>query len=141
MSYKMILAVNFTPERIKNLKLLALLTKAQLKIVTEEEKKETVGELLGLGEEEIKEIAALRKESDEGTDAGVDEASKPITMEAVILLGFDSPALNLLLNGIRRGPLKNIPLKAGVTPNNITWTIDTILQELAKEYAYFKGQK
>ena len=64
-----------------------------------------------------------------------------VTKEAIILCGFDSSALNVLLNGIRRGPLKSIPLKAGVTPNNISWNIYTILQEISKEHDYFEAQK
>ena len=100
MAFKMILAVNFTPERFKQLKLLGLLTKAQVKAVTEEEKDDTVGKVLGLTEE-----------------------------------------VNLLLDAIRRGRLKNIPLKAMVTPTNISWTINTILQELNKEHEYFKNMK
>ena len=40
MAFKMILAVNFTPDRLKQLKLLGMLTKSQVKAVTEEEKEE-----------------------------------------------------------------------------------------------------
>ena len=46
MAYRMMLAVNFTPERLNLLKLLGLLTKSQIKVVAEEEKTETVGKLL-----------------------------------------------------------------------------------------------
>ena len=56
MAYRIMLAVNFTPERLKQLKLLGLLTKSQIKAVKEEEKQETVGKLLGLTDEEIEEI-------------------------------------------------------------------------------------
>ena len=66
MAFKMILAVNFTPERLKQLKLLGMLTKAQVKAVTEEEKDETVGKVLGLTDEEIEEIAAMKTETTEG---------------------------------------------------------------------------
>ena len=63
MAYRMMLAVNFTTERLKQLKLLGLLTKSQVKAVKEEEKKETVGKLLGLTDEEIEEIAAAKVET------------------------------------------------------------------------------
>lgn len=38
MPYRMMLAVNFTPERLDQVKLLALLTKSKVKAVTEAEK-------------------------------------------------------------------------------------------------------
>ena len=131
MAYRMMLAVNFTPERLSLLKLLGLLTKSQIKVVAEEEKTETVGKLLGLSDDEIAEIAANKVETSETKvheDMGEDEALEPVTKEALILCGFDNKAVNLLLDGIRRGRLKSVPLKAMVTPNNISWTIDTILQ-------------
>ena len=64
MALKMILAINFMPERIKQLKLLALLTKSQIRIVTENDMDKTVGELLGFTEEEIENISALKKQAD-----------------------------------------------------------------------------
>ncbi|MGE1062408.1 DUF3783 domain-containing protein [Megasphaera paucivorans] len=143
MALKMILAINFIPERIKQLKLLALLTKSQIRIVTENDMDKTVGELLGFTEEEIENISALKKQEEKKDIPENQElmAAMEVTKEAIILCGFDSSALNVLLNGIRRGPLKNIPLKAGVTPNNISWNIYTILQEISKEHDYFEAQK
>ncbi len=144
MSYRMMLAVNFTPERIKLLKLLAMLTKAQIKTVAEEEKTETVGKLLGLSEDEIAEIASAKSEgksTDVHENIEDDAMLEPVTKEALILCGFDNHAVNLLLDGIRRGRLKNVPLKAAVTPTNISWTIHTILQELSKEHEYFHKQR
>ena len=67
MAFKMILAVNFTPDRLKQLKLLGMLTKSQVKAVTEEEKEETVGKVLGLTEEEVAEIAAMKGDAQEQT--------------------------------------------------------------------------
>ena len=61
MPYRMMLAVNFTPERLDQVKLLALLTKSKVKAVKEEEKNETVGKVLGLTDEEIAEIAAMKQ--------------------------------------------------------------------------------
>ena len=109
MAYRMMLAVNFTPERLSLLKLLGLLTKSQIKVVAEEEKTETVGKLLGLSDDEIAEIAANKVETSETKvheDMGEDEALEPVTKEALILCGFDNKAVNLLLDGIRRGRLK-----------------------------------
>lgn len=144
MAYRMMLAVNFTSERLKQLKLLGMLTKSQVKAVKEDEKKETIGTLLGLTEEEIQEIAKAKVETSptkvhETIDE--DDTLQPVTKEAIILCGFDHPTVNLLLDAIRRGRLKNVSLKAMVTPNNISWTVDTILQELSKEHEYFHKKR
>ena len=63
----MMLAVNFTPERLELVKLLALLTKSKVKAVTEDEKSETVGKVLGLTDDEIAEIAAMKQETEQIT--------------------------------------------------------------------------
>lgn len=144
MPYRMMLAVNFTPERLDQVKLLALLTKSKVKAVTEAEKDETVGKVLGLTDEEIAEIAAMKQETEQTKvheQMNEDEKLPHVTKEALILCGFDNQAVNLLLSSIRRGRLKNVPLKAMLTPNNISWTIETILQELSKEHEYFHKKR
>ncbi|MCI6299806.1 DUF3783 domain-containing protein [Megasphaera sp.] len=144
MPYRMMLAVNFTPERLELVKLLALLTKSKVKAVTEDEKSETVGKVLGLTDDEITEIAAMKQETEQTKvheQMNEDENLPPVTKEALILCGFDNKAVNLLLSSIRRGRLKNVPLKAMLTPNNISWTIETILQELSKEHEYFHKKR
>ena len=140
MPYRMMLAVNFTPERLEQLKLLALLTKSKIKAVTDDEKGETVGKVLGLTDEEIAEISAMRQDTEEAR-VHENENLPPVTKEAIILCGFDHKVVNLLLDSIRRGRLKNVPLKAMLTPNNISWTIETILQELSKEHEYFHKKR
>lgn len=144
MPYRMMLAVNFTPERLELVKLLALLTKSKVKAVTEDEKSETVGKVLGLTDDEIAEIAAMKQETEQTKvheQMNEDENLPPVTKETLILCGFDNQAVNLLLSSIRRGRLKNVPLKAMLTPNNISWTIETILQELSKEHEYFHKKR
>ena len=146
MAYRIMLAVNFTAERLKQLKLLGLLTKSQVKAVKANEMNESVGKLLGLTEKEIAEIAAAKVKTEATKiheNVSEDDQLKPVTKEAIILCGFDHPAVNLLLDAIRRVRLKNVPLKAMLTPNNISWTVHTILQELSKEDEYFhkKGKK
>ena len=144
MAYRMMLAINFTPERIQYLKLLGLLVKSQIRLVKEEEKGETVGKLLGLTDEEIADIAANKVETSETkVHENMEDykTEEPVKKEALILCGFDNKTVNLLLDGIRRGRLKSVPLKAMVTPNNISWSIETILQELSKEHEYFHKKR
>ena len=90
------------------------------------------------------EIAAMKQETEQTKvheQMNEDENLPPVTKEALILCGFDNQAVNLLLSSIRRGRLKNVPLKAMLTPNNISWTIETILQELSKEHEYFHKKR
>ena len=134
MSYRTVLALNFDAERLRLLKHVSLISKAAVRAVTEEEKDETVGELLGLSEDEIKEIAA--QESEEGV--AIPEGAKPVTKEAIVLCGFDRSAAGELLEAIKRGKLKHVPLKAMLTPNNISWTLRTVLYELNEEHEQFK---
>ena len=133
MSYRTVLALNFDAERLRLLKHVSLISKAAVRAVTEEEKDETVGELLGLSEDEIKEIAALAQES-----VAIPEDAKPVTKEAIVLCGFDRSAAGELLEAIKRGKLKHVPLKAMLTPNNISWTLRTVLYELNEEHEQFK---
>ena len=87
-------------------------------------------------EDEIKEIAALAQESEEGVS--IPEDAKPVTKEAIVLCGFDRSAAGELLEAIKRGKLKHVPLKAMLTPNNISWTLRTVLYELNEEHEQFK---
>ena len=97
MSFKMILAVNFTPDRLKQLKLLGMLTKAQVKSVAETEMNKSVGTLLGLSEEEIAEIKSMKTESNQTAvheQIEEDSSLEPVTKEAIILCGFDNSSVN-----------------------------------------------
>ncbi len=137
MAYRTVLAVNFGTDRLRLLKHVSLIAQANVKAVTEEEKNKTVGELLGLTEEEVAEIHSLGQESAE-EGQGIPEGTEPVTQEAIILCGFDRAAAHELLEAIKRGKLKHISLKAMLTPNNITWNIYTVLYELRQEHEYFR---
>jgi hypothetical protein len=141
MAFKMILAVNFSEDRLKQVHILGMLGKAKVKAVADGEKDESIGILLGLTAEEISEIEAMKKDLTEDQEHDDDAATADIHKEALIFCGFDNATLNKVLNGIRRGPLKEVPLKAMVTPNNISWTIRKVLGELEKEHQYFASQK
>ena len=68
----------------------------------------------------------------------IPEDAKPVTKEAIVLCGFDRSAAGELLEAIKRGKLKHVPLKAMLTPNNISWTLRTVLYELNEEHEQFK---
>lgn len=143
MACKEILAVNFNAARSKQLKILGMFAKAKVRLVADTEKDQSIGSLLGLTDTEIADIASLAKDTKSDDIHGDDtpETLEPVTKEAVIFLGFAQAELGKTLEAIRRGPLKEIPLKAAVTPNNISWSIDQLLNELSKEHAYFAAQK
>ena len=64
MAYRTVLAVNFGTDRLRLLKHVSLIAQANVKAVTEEEKNKTVGELLGLTEEEV--AAAVEAHTTDG---------------------------------------------------------------------------
>ena len=143
MATPVIVAVNFTDERLQMLKLLAMLGKAKVRPVGEEEKNTSLGEILGFAAEDIEEIATMKQTTEQTKvheTMEQDDFLEPITKEAIIFCGFEQPKVNMLLEALKRGRLKNIPLKAMLTPNNITWKIETILQELSKEHEFFHGK-
>lgn len=144
MAERMIIAVNFTEERLKMLRLLAMLGKAQVRPVGDDEKNKTLGAILDFTAPEIEEIELLKKNTPQTQVHEMmseDDFLEPVTKEAIVFCGFDKKTVNLLLEAIKRGRLKNIPLKAMLTPNNISWKVETLLQELSKEHEYFHGKK
>ena len=78
----------------------------------------------------------MAQESEEGV--AIPEDAKAVTKEAIVLCGFDRSAAGELLEAIKRGKLKHVPLKAMLTPNNISWTLRTVLYELNEEHEQFK---
>jgi hypothetical protein len=140
MAKKVILAINFEDNRVKQLKLLGMMCKAATQAVNEDEKGQTIGAILGLTDEEIQAISSMAKPVAEETvhDMVDSQLQPPVTLEAIVFVGFESAEVTKVLTAIRKGPLKNIALKAMVTPNNITWTVDKLLRELNAEHEYFK---
>ena len=61
--------------------------------------------------------------------------------EMLILCGFNRPDLDRLLSAIRKGKLKQVALKAALTPTNALWSGVKLQGELAQEHAYMHGRK
>ena len=118
---KLILAYNFTGERLQALRLICMMLKVQLKPVAREDMLQPLGYLAGL-----KEVAPV-DEKFTGTEA---------TEEFLVLAGFDRPLLDKLLQAIARGKLKRVELKAMLTNHNIVWNGKELLQEISEEHAY-----
>ncbi len=143
---KSVLAINFNEERLKQLKRLSLLVKAQVKAVTELDKEEQLGKVVGFTEQEIEAITEqIAANNENQTTDNMDNEDiiieEPVTKEAIVLCGFENKDVHTLLDAIRGSSLKSVPLKAMLTSYNITWKISDMLIELAKEYEYFRQRK
>ena len=123
---KLVLAYNFSTERIAALKLACMLVKSPLKVVAREQLLQPLGYLAG--------VPGLEPVDEEYT--GIEA-----TEEMLILCGFGRPDLDRLLSAIRKGKLKNVALKAALTPTNALWSGVKLQGELAQEHAYMHGRK
>ena len=159
---KIVLAYNFTPERLKSLRTLCMMLKVQLRPVAAAEVEVPVGILAGLMTEA--ELAAQKNSavenlnsdknsavenlnSDKNSAAAIsDGAPNSVSenlpavpdLELLFLCGFDQALLNRLLTAIRTSRLQKVELKAMLTPTNITWSGAKLLREISAEHAYMK---
>jgi len=122
---KKIMAFNFTAERLQALRMVALLVKVPLQVVPREQMGQTLGALAGVPD------MGLTEELYTGSEA---------TEEMLYLVGVSGPVLDRLLQAVKRGPLKQIALKAMLTPTNVEWTPVKLIGELAQEHAYMTNQ-
>ena len=122
---KIILAYNFTPERLQALKLICMMLRTQLRAVTREKLLQPVGYLAGLSE-----VAPVSDaySGDEGQE------------EMLLMCGFSRQDLDRLLAAVKKGKLRQVALKAMLTPTNCTWNGLQLLQELSQEHAYMHGK-
>jgi hypothetical protein len=120
---KIILAYNFTPERLQALKLICMMLRTQLRAVAREELLQPVGYLAGLSEV-----------------APVSEAYSGDEGQMLLMCGFSRQDLDRLLAAIKKGKLRQVALKAMLTPTNCTWSGLQLLQELSQEHAYMHGK-
>ena len=159
---KIVLAYNFTAERLKSLRTLCMMLKVQLRPVAAAEVEVPVGILAGLMTEA--ELATQKNSavenlnsdknsvvenlnSDKNSAAAIsDGAPNSVSenlpavpyLELLFLCGFDQALLNRLLTAIRTSRLQKVELKAMLTPTNITWSGAKLLREISAEHAYMK---
>ena len=122
---KIILAYNFTPERLQALKLICMMLRTQLRTVAREELLQPVGYLAGLSE-----VAPVSEaySGDEGQE------------EMLLMCGFTRQDLDRLLAAVKKGKLRQVALKAMLTSTNCTWSGLQLLSELSQEHAYMHGK-
>ncbi len=126
--HKTVLAFNFMPQRLQALKLICMMLRVQLRSVERSEFNQPLGLLAGL----------VGLQAAEGEYEG--EAAQE---EMLLLCGFSRQDLDRLLLAIRKGALKQVQLKAMLTPTNCAWTALQLFDEISAEHAamHSKGQE
>ena len=153
---KIVLAYNFNPERLQQLRQVCMILKVNCKAVAPEQFDDAVGFLAGV--KDCPQTAVNQPENQEGKLAEtLEEAAKktgedPETVkneaeqllmqaaqkEMVFLCGFDMHLLNRFLVAVKKSKLQRVELKAMLTPANRQWSGRHLLQELAAEHVYMK---
>lgn len=153
---KVVLAYNFGPERLQQLRQVCMILKVNCKAVAAEQFDDAVGFLGGVKccpqeavnppenqedklAETLEEAAQKAGEDPEAVKkAAIQLLMQAAQKEMVFLCGFDMHVLNQFLAAVKRSKLKNIELKAMLTPNNQHWSGRHLLQEIAAEHVYMK---
>ena len=151
-----VLAYNFNPERLQQLRQVCMILKVNCKAVAPEQFDDSAGFLAGLKdcpqtavnppEDQEEKLAETLEEAAKKTGEDpetVKEAAMQLFLQAaqkemVFLCGFDMHMLNRFLASVKKGKLKNIELKAMLTPSNRQWSGRHLLRELAAEHVYMK---
>ena len=123
---KLILAYNFSGPRLQALKMVAMFLKVQLRPVAPVDLQQPLGYLAGLKGYEAAEVYT-------GPTEGL--------AEMLLLCGFDRPLLDRLLVAIKKSPLKQVALKAMLTPHNVSWSGLALLKELTEEHEAMNKQQ
>ena len=153
---KIVLAYNFNPERLQQLRQICMILKVNCKAVAPEQFDDAVGFLAGIKEcpqtavnppedqeeklaETLEETANKAGENPEIVKKAAEQSfMQAAQKEMVFLCGFDMHLLNRFLAAVKNGKLKNVELKAMLTPANRQWSGRHPLQELAAEHVYMK---
>ena len=114
---KIVLAYNFKPERLQQLRQVCMILKVNCKAVPLEQFDDAVGFV-----------------------AGVKDCPQKAVNPPENQCGFDINMLNKFLAAVKRGKLKEIELKAALTKFNQHWSGRHLLQEIAAEHVYMKQQ-
>lgn len=123
---KIILAYNFSAERMQFLKLACMMIKVPVKIISKEDFKQPVGFLAGMPN--------ISRIEPTDTDAIFDK-------EMLLLCNLNRPDIDRLLSAIRKGKLQDVTLKAVLTPYNAGWTGLQLYKELSQEHEYMHNKK
>lgn len=153
---KTVLAYNFNPERLQQLRQICMILKVNCKAVAPEQFDDAVGFLAGVKGcsqtaenppenqedklfESLKEAAQNTGEDPKTvTEQAAQLLKQAAQKEMVFICGFDMYLLNRFLAAVKKSKLQNVELKAMLTPSNRQWSGRHLLQELAAEHVYIK---
>jgi hypothetical protein len=123
---KLVLAYNFSPERLQALRLACMLVRVQLKPVAREQLLQPLGYLAGVP-----------------TVSGTEEfySGDGAREEMLIMCGFARPDMDRFLSAIRKGRLQSVALKAALTPTNSLWSGLKLQDEIRQEHEYMHGRQ
>ncbi len=123
---KIVLAYNFSPERLLALRLACMMVKVQLRAIQRSEFRQPLA---------IRACVAAAEPVEEKYDGGEAVA------EMLVMCGFSRPDMDRLLAAVKRGSLRQVALKAILTPYNMHWNGIKLQSELSKEHAYMHGRQ
>lgn len=122
---EIVLAYNFSDERLSKLKRALLPLKFRIKTVSPEEFQKPVGTLAGFKEVEL--------DPDDDCSDGFDE-------EMLIMGGLTNGRIDALLSALYKRGVGRIDLKAVLTPSNICWSSNHIYKEVKADHERMKGK-
>lgn len=113
------------------------------RIVEEDQTEESIGSLLkipGLADLDsaLTELFGSNKSSMHAEET-VEKI--PLERQVMVMYGLSSQRLNLFLQNLKKAGVPRIPLKAIVTPHNVSWTFRELYEELEREDAVMEAQK
>ena len=107
--------------RLRGLKRILMLMKVRVRVVKKDEYLQPVGFLAGVKELEAEQPVYEGEELDN---------------EMMVMAGFSSSQVDLLLAQMRKAKLTRMNYKAILTPTNMNWTVPQLYEELKKEHDY-----
>lgn len=122
---EIVLAYNFSDERLSKLRRALLPLKFRIKTVSPEEFSKPVGLLAGFKEVEL--------DPDDDCPDGFDE-------EMLIMGGLTNGRIDALINALYKKGVGRIDLKAVLTPSNITWSSNRVYTQVKADHERMKGK-
>lgn len=121
-----VLLINFNNHKqLSGIKSILMLEKILIREVSKEEYGQTIGALAGIKELYNKEAVY------EGED---------LKKEMMVFAGLSDTKLDKVLQLMRQRKVGKVDYKAVLTPMNITWTVNELYTELAKEHAVMRAK-
>ncbi len=121
-----VLLINFNNQKqLSGIKRILMLEKILIREVSKEEYGQTIGALAGIKELYNKDAVYEGEE---------------LEKEMMIFAGLSDAGLDRVLQLMRQHKVGKVDYKAVLTPMNVTWTVNQLYTELAKEHAVMSAK-